>query len=47
MIFAKNQEVEFFCAKVQSHPGSSEIGRSLRKFQNAPTKAATTKRELI
>jgi hypothetical protein len=25
-----------FCAKVQNHPGSSKIGRNLRKIQKTP-----------
>jgi hypothetical protein len=32
---------------VQNRPGYREIGRSLRKIQNTPPKAAETKRELI
>jgi hypothetical protein len=36
-----------FSAKVQNHPGSSEIGRNLHKIQKIPPKAAATKRELI
>jgi hypothetical protein len=34
-------------AKVQNHPGSSEIGRNLHKIQKIPPKAAATKQELI
>jgi hypothetical protein len=30
----------FFCAKVQNHPGSSEISRNLRKIQKTPLNAA-------
>jgi hypothetical protein len=36
-----------FSAKVQNHPGSTEIGRNLHKIQKIPLKAAATKRELI
>jgi hypothetical protein len=32
---------------VQNHLNSNEIDRSLRKFQNIPSKAAATKQELI
>jgi hypothetical protein len=45
--FFKNSGGLFFCAKVQTHPGSSEIGRSLRKIQNIPSKAAGMKRDVI
>jgi hypothetical protein len=36
-----------FSAKVQNHPGSSEIGRNLHKIQKIHLKAAALKRELI
>jgi hypothetical protein len=32
-----------FTAKVENHPGSSEIGRNLHKIQKIPLKAAATK----
>jgi hypothetical protein len=43
MIFAKNQDVDFLALKFKTHPGSNEIGRSSRKIQNIPLKAAATK----
>jgi hypothetical protein len=47
MIFFKKSEGSLLSAKVQNHPNSSEIGRSLRKIQYIPPKAATMKQELI
>jgi hypothetical protein len=48
VIFAKKKSGAYLItAKVQNYPGSREIGRSLRKIQNIPSKGATTKREMI
>jgi hypothetical protein len=38
--FKKNSEACLITAKVQIQPGSSEIGRSLRKIQNIPPKVS-------
>jgi hypothetical protein len=45
--FCKKSRACLITAKVQNHPGSSEIGRSLRKIQNIPKNDAAMKRELI
>jgi hypothetical protein len=45
--FYKKSSGLLFSAKVQNHPGSSEIGRNLHKIQKIPLKVAATKRELI
>jgi hypothetical protein len=45
--FYKKSEGLIFSAKVQNHPGSSEIGRNLWKIQKIPPKGTATKRELI
>jgi hypothetical protein len=45
--FCENSGGLLFCAKVQTHPGSSEIGRSLRKIQYIHPKVVETKRDLI
>jgi hypothetical protein len=45
--FCKKLGGLLFSAKVQNHPGSSEIGNNLHKNQKTPPKAAATKRELI
>jgi hypothetical protein len=37
--FYKKSGGLLFCAKVQNHPGSSEIGRNLRKIQKTPPNA--------
>jgi hypothetical protein len=47
IIFAKKLGGLVFSAKVQNHPGSSEIGKNLHKIQKIYLKAAATKRELI
>jgi hypothetical protein len=47
MIFSKNQELVLYSAKVQTHPDSSKIGRSLRKIQNIPPTVVAMNRELI
>jgi hypothetical protein len=41
--FCKKLGGLLFSAKVQNHPGSSEIGRNLHKIQKIPLKAAATK----
>jgi hypothetical protein len=38
--FYKKSGGLLFCAKVQNHPGSNEIGRKLCKIQKTPLKAA-------
>jgi hypothetical protein len=43
MSFEKKSATCLITAKVQNHPGSSEIGRSLRKIENIPLKGATIK----
>jgi hypothetical protein len=45
--FLKKSRGLLFSAKVQNHPGSSEIGRNLHKIQKIPPKATAAKRELI
>jgi hypothetical protein len=40
IIFEKKSEACLITAKVQIQPGSSEIGRSLRKIQNIPPKVS-------
>jgi hypothetical protein len=52
IIFAKNHFCKksgacFIIAKVQTHPGSSKIGKSLRKIKNIPPKVSAMKCELI
>jgi hypothetical protein len=37
--FCKKSGGLLFCAKVQNHSGSNEIGRNLRKIQKTPLKA--------
>jgi hypothetical protein len=38
LIFCKKSGACLSATKVQTHPGSSEIGKSLRKIQNIPPK---------
>jgi hypothetical protein len=45
--FYKKSGGLLFSAKVQKHPGSTEIGRKLHKIQKIPLKGTATKRELI
>jgi hypothetical protein len=45
--FYKKLRACLITAKVQNYPSSNEIGRSLRKIQNIPSKSAAMKRELI
>jgi hypothetical protein len=47
MIFAKKSGAHLIRAKGQTHPGSSEIGRSFREIQKITPKVCATKRELI
>jgi hypothetical protein len=43
----KNSGACLIAAKVQTHPGSGENGRSLRKIENICPKVFATKQELI
>jgi hypothetical protein len=43
----KKSGAQLISAKVQTHPGSSEIGKSLHKIQKITLKVCPTKRELI
>jgi hypothetical protein len=45
--FCKKSGACHITGKVETHPDSSEIGRSLRKIPNIPPKVSATKRELI
>jgi hypothetical protein len=45
--FCKKSGAFLITAKVQIHPGSSEISTSLHKIQNIPLKVSATKRELL
>jgi hypothetical protein len=47
MIFSKKTGARLISAKVQTHPGSSEIGRSLRKIQKITLKVCVMKLDLI
>jgi hypothetical protein len=47
MIFTKKSGGLLFSAKVQNHPGSSEIGTNLHKIQKITLKGIATKQELI
>jgi hypothetical protein len=47
IIFAKKSGARLIKAKGQTHPGSSEIGRSLRKIQKINLKVCAMKQELI
>jgi hypothetical protein len=41
--FFKKSGACHITAKVQTHPGSTEIGRSLRKIKNLPPKVSAIK----
>jgi hypothetical protein len=45
--FCKKSGACLSTAKMQNHPGSSKINKSLRKIQNISPKGAATKQELI
>jgi hypothetical protein len=45
--FCKKSGARLISGKVQTHPGSSEIGKRLRKIQKITPKVCATKRELI
>jgi hypothetical protein len=47
MIFCKKIGARHIRAKGQTHLGSSEIGRSLRKIQKITLKVCVTKQDLI
>jgi hypothetical protein len=45
--FCKKSGARLIRAKGQTHPGSNEIGRSLRKIQKITLKVCAKKQELI
>jgi hypothetical protein len=45
--FYKKSGACLITAEVQTHPGSTKIGSSLREIQNILTKGSAIKRELI